>query len=678
MSVPALLEALQSHLHTQTSLLPELHAQLGLPSTSLTEDLRSLQQSLTECVERLVTSRKNEVEQWLSKCSQREDDCRRLIQSIGSGAGPDFQGIQNLPKRLEALEAHLTRLQHIYATKQEQLASLQGRIHAQLRVLGNQFSSLDPKDLETAGNTSDVQDVTSERFARLEKELVRGKTELSRLMSWIKEKFDHVEWLYGELGMSPPSPSDPFIVGLDETSSFIRAFITYRDSESLEGIEPTNNLISWIERTTSELEELKVRRESQIQGMYDQLEGLWRRLGVDEREIDEFVEAWRGSTEAVMEAYESELERMLELKRSTMSVFIGNARQEIEGLWDDLMIGEEERGCFAPFGDDEHTEELFILHEEEIRRLKHERKRKAPLLAAIRKYAEICEEEKELNAAASDQSRLLGRGPRDPGRLLREEKMRKRVTKEKPRLEQDLLTSIPQWEAENRKPFLVNGVSIMDVLKENIASDPEKENKKRPRPGSVPTHATTPASGKGIVATTPGASEEPNKRPRIGGSAARSHKPNVLVTPTPSHGNNHGRQVLGSRSSALNGMSSAGLNDAKTPSSLPRPSAGYLKNHTAPKEIPPPVPAIRAHKVGGDLGLGSVLGSSIMGLKQRSASASSANNASVSNGSKLQAKARRESFRPRASVDLWNDGVTETAGNKWSHLGAIVTEEEEE
>jgi Ase1/PRC1/MAP65 family protein len=83
---------------------------------------------------------------------------------------------------------------------------------------------------------------------------------------------------------------------------------------------------------------------------------------------------------------------------------------------------------------DEHTEELLSIHEEEIMRLKDEKRMKAPLLAAIRKYFEICEEEKELAAAASDQSRLLGRGPRDPGRLLREEKMRKRVNKEKPRV----------------------------------------------------------------------------------------------------------------------------------------------------------------------------------------------------------------------------------------------------
>lgn len=83
---------------------------------------------------------------------------------------------------------------------------------------------------------------------------------------------------------------------------------------------------------------------------------------------------------------------------------------------------------------DEHTEELLCIHEEEIRRLKDERRLKGPLLTSVKKYFDICEDEKELAAAANDQSRLLGRGPRDPGRLLREEKMRKRVTKEKPRV----------------------------------------------------------------------------------------------------------------------------------------------------------------------------------------------------------------------------------------------------
>lgn len=82
-----------------------------------------------------------------------------------------------------------------------------------------------------------------------------------------------------------------------------------------------------------------------------------------------------------------------------------------------------------------------MIHEEEVRKLKEEKRVKAPLLAAIKKYFDICEEEKELALAASDQTRLLGRGSRDPGRLLREEKMRKRVSKEKPRVSSYLYRS---------------------------------------------------------------------------------------------------------------------------------------------------------------------------------------------------------------------------------------------
>ena len=85
--------------------------------------------------------------------------------------------------------------------------------------------------------------------------------------------------------------------------------------------------------------------------MYDQLEGLWRRLGVGEADMDAFVEEHRGSTDETVRQYEEELERMLELKRERMGVFVSNAREEIVRLWDDLMVGEDERADFAPFID---------------------------------------------------------------------------------------------------------------------------------------------------------------------------------------------------------------------------------------------------------------------------------------------------------------------------------------
>jgi len=131
-----------------------------------------------------------------------------------------------------------------------------------------------------------------------------------------------------------------------------------RDGESiegthigLEGVDPTPALLAWAEATKVELEEVKRRREAQIQAMYDQLEALWKRLGVPEEAMDGFVDEHRGSTEDTVSSYEEELERMLELKRERMGTFIENARNEIIKLWDDLLVGEEEREDFAPFAD---------------------------------------------------------------------------------------------------------------------------------------------------------------------------------------------------------------------------------------------------------------------------------------------------------------------------------------
>lgn len=123
---------------------------------------------------------------------------------------------------------------------------------------------------------------------------------------------------------------------------------------ALSNVDPTPGLLSWANSLHDSLNALKSSREAHIQAMYDQLECLWKRLGVAEEDMDGFVEAHRGSTEEVVAEYEDELERMMELKRERMGMFVGNARDEIERLWDDMMIGDDERRDFAPFVDGEY------------------------------------------------------------------------------------------------------------------------------------------------------------------------------------------------------------------------------------------------------------------------------------------------------------------------------------
>lgn len=50
---------------------------------------------------------------------------------------------------------------------------------------------------------------------------------------------------------------------------------------------------------------------------------------------------------------------MIDLKRESMGEFIGNARSEIESLWNELMMGEDERADFAAFVDGRYLVTIF-------------------------------------------------------------------------------------------------------------------------------------------------------------------------------------------------------------------------------------------------------------------------------------------------------------------------------
>ncbi|KAF9493718.1 hypothetical protein BDN71DRAFT_1449968 [Pleurotus eryngii] len=716
-SLTALLDSLHTHLQTQTRILPTLHAQLGLPPSTLQDELNALKDHLIQSVESQVEGRRKEVDDWMVKCDGVEGECLKYCKSLGGNIKAtgttlgELRKEQVLPRRFELVSEHQEKLRQLYHTKLEQLTTLTNRINALMRTLGPTFYTPDVLLI----NDEPPVDVTPERFLKLEKELVRGKAEVSKRLSQLCETFAQIDWLYTELGMAPPSPEDQSVASSSNSDPFLSAststptptsrsragsllfavpdddgeylailsrFIsvsagcdsTPSPTIGLDGVEPTLSLLSWANNLLSSLSENKRCRETHIQAMYDQLEVLWRRLGVAEEDMDAFVEVNRGSTDECVRAYEEELERMLDVKRERMGEFVANAREEIWKLWEDIMVGEDERRDFAPFADDEFSEELLSIHEAEIQRLKDERRKKAPLLASIKKYFEICEEEKELAAAASDQSRLLGRGTsgsRDPGRLLREEKMRRRVKKEKPRLEQDLLASIPSWELENGRPFLVHGESVLQILMETVsAADQENAPKKnkmthsRSGSGSNSNHgasitrAKTPSGtsgNRGVVtpavrsasSMSNGRPESSNKRPRMDENGRTSG--GKLPMPLQDH---RGQ----SRTVSKSGRS---VSPTKIPgkSSLPR---------QAPPALAMPVPQVSTQHH--SLGHGRVpsehpntASRSTSGYSTgRSTSGTYANSQAQRYGRGMPSEAmaqkvqklRKESFKPRPSADV--------------------------
>lgn len=135
----------------------------------------------------------------------------------------------------------------------------------------------------------------------------------------------------------------------------------------------------------------------------------------------------------------------------------------------------------------------------------------------IDKHRSLIKDRNDLAASSQDASRLLARGQkgekRDPTRLLREEKMRKRIAKDLPKIESDLQTILENWEEEYGRPFLVHGQRYLDELEATSAkvAPPRSKTPNNPIPGAQPKSTKTirPASRSATVRGPPPRSHTP-------------------------------------------------------------------------------------------------------------------------------------------------------------------------
>lgn len=84
--------------------------------------------------------------------------------------------------------------------------------------------------------------------------------------------------------------------------------------------------------SSTQIRALKSHREQQIQQIYDDLEPLWCRLNVDPEHINEFVEANRGSSEATVKNVRRRFPFHLSIFLSFFSLLFGSSRARPPGL----------------------------------------------------------------------------------------------------------------------------------------------------------------------------------------------------------------------------------------------------------------------------------------------------------------------------------------------------------
>jgi protein regulator of cytokinesis 1 len=130
-----------------------------------------------------------------------------------------------------------------------------------------------------------------------------------------------------------------------------------------------------------------------------------------------------------------------------MHVFVEAARETLQNLWEELFYTEEQMAEFTPaFTGTSHsvidrgltpdifTDASLASHEYEVKRLEALVVSRQNALGLVKRHMDLLAEKQHLEESSKDPSRLTQRGAQAAGRLLQEEKVRKKLNKELPKV----------------------------------------------------------------------------------------------------------------------------------------------------------------------------------------------------------------------------------------------------
>lgn len=370
-------------------------------------------------------------------------------------------------QKMEKLERISEHVEEIYS---ERLM----RINRILEVLKDLSTKVDdltvPAELMPAKDDNPQNlDLSNSRIGQLDEEITRWQHVYNERLKTVSDYATHIVALWAELG-TPQDEIDRKILS------------NYKSSP--EQLGTLSRDIEDLKNKYSDLENEKSIREQKLANYKKQIKHLWSKLNEDEDVQRQFERRHVGLAQGVLDAHERELDRLNEKKREYIHVFISDARETLNGLWKQLYFSEDEKFQFTPAWTEVYTDASLDAHETEIERLEKLLEERKPVLRLIDEYYKLQQEAEELEASTHDSSRLLAKGSgqkRDPSRLLREEQMRKRLAKRKPKIIQELESLLHSWEERNSHPFMVNGRRFLDVLEEENKTKPPSSSLRRAR-----------------------------------------------------------------------------------------------------------------------------------------------------------------------------------------------------
>lgn len=281
------------------------------------------------------------------------------------------------------------------------------------------------------------------------------------------------------------------------------------------GLEESN--LEYLKKMASLLHQLRDSKQKKWDYMMNACSRLWQKLDESPQFIEQFTALNSSLTDKSLANLKMELNRLLMRRSEFIGSFIVDARKEIDEYHRLLQYSESQKQEFLfydydPNEESDDKEHILNLHEAEVEKLRQEYEAKEPILKLYGELNELLDDQKFLEESSKDSSRLL---QKDSCKILmREERIRKNLNKNLPRIIRSLKEMVVKFNNEQldqeKKPFMISGEGLYEKV---LLIESEALSQKRPKMGSRTVPLRKPGTSP-TKSVSPGRGPSPAKQPR--------------------------------------------------------------------------------------------------------------------------------------------------------------------
>jgi hypothetical protein len=421
---------------------------------------------------------------FIARHTETRDSLRAQIRELSDHCASMVAGLQDNP--VEALTAEDNSLRGQLTVHQaafEQLTAICAERRAEadevIAALSAIYAQLGiPAQIPPAA----PNDLSHDYMTRLRTALTLAENEAIRTRDQLASDAAACHVIFEELGR------DPTCIPAEGTA-LAQAVLTGETA-----ILPLNEAAS-VRMLLEYLREFKARREAAIMTLGKQIVTLWDQLRVSDADRSAFMASQTSLGPAVVAHCEAELARLRQLRQGMLSELTATVRSDIAKTYANLHSQPADFGAEVPqmLQSSTFTEELLAAHERHLVFLQGRFGLLQEVIALAERCHRISLDETRLADAMNDPNRLTGR--RRPGALslLEEEDIRRRVTREKPRLLKQLSLRLQMLPIE-QLPVIFDGTDLVQLAEQAPTSV---------RGGTANSAAEAPASTTPAAPTTP-------------------------------------------------------------------------------------------------------------------------------------------------------------------------------